>query len=274
MRLSTLSFTSALLACSIASHAEYRAEISAAYIDMETTLGAFSTDTDGWDLSGTYYFDNVDSSKGPLAEAAFLDRASGISGSFSRLSNDDLGMDLNSHGISGLFVSKQTGWLFGAAFEKADLDQPDADINTYAIRAGKYIADNSTLSVSYGYSEDADYSGSDKLQNYSLDFRHLSSTESGHSYAIAGYLGKQDSLFNSKDTLYGGSYTLYLNNNLGFGASMDMIDSDYEEIFGYSLFASWFVNESIGLSLSYTNEEADEFDFENETLAVAISARL
>ena len=41
---------------------------------------------------GTYYFKNVDSSKGPLAEAAFLNQASNVSVaySFSKLSGDEV----------------------------------------------------------------------------------------------------------------------------------------------------------------------------------------
>ncbi len=76
------------LALSVTAHADYRWELGGDYTQAQTdttikdrNTGASKSnnvDSDVGRLYGTWYMENVDTSKGPLSEAAFLDHASNI----------------------------------------------------------------------------------------------------------------------------------------------------------------------------------------------------
>ena len=67
------------LAMSAAAQAEYQWELGAGYSTGEFDIGDQNPDNDVLSGYGTYFIDAVDDTKGPLAEAAFLDRTSSIS---------------------------------------------------------------------------------------------------------------------------------------------------------------------------------------------------
>ena len=74
------------LALSATAQADYRWEVGAGYangtVDTETKNTGNdqnnNNDADIGSIDGTYYMETVDTSKGPLGEAAFLDHASNI----------------------------------------------------------------------------------------------------------------------------------------------------------------------------------------------------
>ena len=151
----------------------------------------FVDDTDAQGLSGTYYFNPVDTRKGPLAEASFLDRASSVSLRYERakvssqiafvsvLPSPSAPMPAaanaetrttnnNSYGASGLFVSKDSGWLLGARYDRIDrsnfsgvivtgvvsptppsIQLTSNDIERSTITVGRYIADNTVINVGW-----------------------------------------------------------------------------------------------------------------------------
>ena len=67
------------LAMSATAQAEYQWELGAAYATGEFDIGDQNPDNDVISGYGSYFINAVDDTKGPLAEAAFLDRASSIS---------------------------------------------------------------------------------------------------------------------------------------------------------------------------------------------------
>jgi hypothetical protein len=87
-----------LMACSAAAcAADYRFEASASY-DRETVAGSFFENTDTMNLAGAWYFEPVSTEGVPLAEAAFLGRASRVSAVLARI--DVLGTHLNAQAAS------------------------------------------------------------------------------------------------------------------------------------------------------------------------------
>jgi hypothetical protein len=115
------------LALSVTAQADYRWELGGDYTagqysaDVKTNAGNRSSDDldqNVGQLYGTWYMENVDTSKGPLSEAAFLDHASNIT-----LYGKDGELDLNSldsrlsdeDGQSFGFESRyvETVWLAG-----------------------------------------------------------------------------------------------------------------------------------------------------------------
>ncbi len=79
-----LTALSAILSSTYVNAADYQSEISASYANSDSER----RDDSDYGVSGTYYFKPVDSSQGPLAEAAFLQRASGISLTYTRSESD------------------------------------------------------------------------------------------------------------------------------------------------------------------------------------------
>ena len=107
-------------ALSVSAQADYRWELGGDYsagttdTKLKTPLGSRdnSNDADIFSASGTYYLENVDTSKGPLSEAAFLDHASNITlfGSdgeveFSNFDNKDG----QTYGAKGRYVAEGPG---------------------------------------------------------------------------------------------------------------------------------------------------------------------
>ena len=114
------------LAMSVAAQADYRWEVGGDYtygqISADVKNNDFSNRSDDIDenigrLYGTWYMENVDTSKGPLAEAAFLDHASNITifGEDGEVDLSSLDRDLNdedgqSYGIDSRYVAEGPGW--------------------------------------------------------------------------------------------------------------------------------------------------------------------
>ncbi|MDQ2075142.1 putative porin [Marinimicrobium sp. ABcell2] len=81
MKIKSLAVLTALSLCSaLATAAPYQTEINGAYINFD--------DSDDFNLRAAYYFSPVESSGSPLAEEAFLGRASGVYLDYDRLESD------------------------------------------------------------------------------------------------------------------------------------------------------------------------------------------
>ena len=119
-------------------------------------LKSYLLDAKGCGIGFIYHLSPVDNSKGPLAESAFLDRASGISLDFERLSDDTIDIDANTHSISGHFVSKDTGWTFGIGFVNADIDNLNLDTDQLSLTIGRYTSENTTVAFNWDSTEIGD----------------------------------------------------------------------------------------------------------------------
>lgn len=65
-----------VLAAEVSTAQTYRSEVRLGYLDSNNEL--FNSDSSAWMAGGTYYFSPVNSTNHPLAEAAFLEKASNI----------------------------------------------------------------------------------------------------------------------------------------------------------------------------------------------------
>jgi len=236
---------------------DYQAEIGLVYgtIDTEVDLGPFgsgSVDANTAMLFGEVYFDKVDTSKGPLAEASFLSKSSGLMASYTDIEN----VDDNSWGLGGRFV-------FGEDYIiEADYSS-DGDIDSYGIGFGKYLSDNTDVVVSYGSSDDLDALNADMHSVVSL-----SGTSSlAYSLGIA-YLKASD------ESGYGlsGDLTYYFNNNFGIGASVARDSIDDIDSTSWALNADWFVNNSWDLGLMYSSTDLADI-VTVDMLAASVSFR-
>lgn len=261
-----------LTALSLSAQADYQFEVSGAYATGELTAGnGADADQDLFTLGGTYYLAPVDDSKGPRSEDAFIDKASGVSLVYTggEVDFDNGGdSDISSYSIDGMYVTPTNHWIIGLGYDFEDGDGgPDTD--TFSIRAGKYIADTTTVVAGWTFSEDDD---NREVDAYALDLEHLEDLGESALKLEAG-IGWADSNFGSDVTVYSVGATYYINNYIGVGGSYSYADSDDAELDSYTLFGEYWLNDSIGLSLGLTALDEDGSSAESDAVIFAVTGR-
>jgi hypothetical protein len=244
----------------------YRWEINAGYAAGEYSGDFPDTDFDAFDISGSYYLNNVDTTKGPRSEAAFLDHASDVSLEYTYAEIDDNGIDVDgdTYGISGRYVTNQAGWIFAAGYERSE--PVNAEIDTGTLSVGKYITDNTSLIVSYAKA-DADKGGDTDIFSLGLEhFWALGSNDGG--IKLEGNAGTGDDI-----DIYNLTGTWYVNQSLGFGASYGKFDAGIDESDRYGIHTEWFITRHIAANLSYVHEELDKADFETDEFRIGARVR-
>ncbi|CAA0125253.1 Uncharacterised protein [Halioglobus japonicus] len=266
------------LALSVTAQADYQWELGGDYTYGEINAdvrngpnGNKSKDIDEniGQLYGTWYMETVDTSKGPLNEAAFLDHASNITVfatdgqvDLSSLNSNLDDEDGQTYGFESRYVAegpgwKLSGWLMQVGYEYADFD---STVDTYHIGIGKYVTPNTTLVVDYqSIDVDANNGGSTSTDGYSADVEHFFAFGNGGLKVNAG--GGKIVVSGADDVE---SYNIggmwYLTNNLGFGAGYQNTSQDSYEINSWNIEANWFITESFAMDLSYGQNDFDDID--------------
>ena len=284
------------LALSATAQAEYQWELGADYSTGEVDIGSASPDKDVISGSGTYFIDAVDDTKGPLAEAAFLDRASSINifASNGEIDGDfvkDLGV--KNYGMQIHSVFSDGGWIADFGYKRIENDTlstslaagplptPRAqrgletiDVDQFALGFGKYLTDRTTLVFTYAYS-DIDEAGD--YNTYRLDLEHLFQFSFGDIKAEASYglvdVSVNDE-FEDKDDIdiYKVGATYYFNKNIGLGVNYGEEDFDSDAFQRWEANASWFITDQWEVSVNYLDGEFDDID-DVEEKAVTIGTR-
>jgi hypothetical protein len=216
-------------------------------------------------LYGTWYFENVDTSKGPLNEAAFLDHASSITafatdGAVDLNSIDDRlqEKDGQTYGFNSRYVAegpgwKLSGWLGELGYEYRDLS---SSVNIYHTAIGKYLTPNTTFVVNY---DRIDVSSGVDTNGYSADLDHFFAFANG-GLKVNASVGKVVVSGADDVDAYEIGGTWYLTNNLGFGAGFMNVQQAGREVNSWGVDASWFITESLAMDLSYGQESFDSID--------------
>ena len=267
------------LALSSTAQAEYQFELSSNAHTGDIEIGNVDADRESFGLTGTYYLGSVDTSKGPLAEAAFLDRASSITLDFSigEIDFDDGDFDVDHYSAESRLVSKETGWLVDLGYRRTEID--NEEIDTFAIGVGKYVLENTAVVLSYANSDavalnyvDFDVESTGDFDRYGLAVEHLWQLETGAiKLDLSAALVDVDNADDINVWALGGTY--YLNPSLGFGADYSHSDSDETDVEDWSLFAKWFVTEQVELSLAYSEQEDDELGLESDAIMFNANVR-
>ena len=265
MKKSTIAAGLALLASGLCHAGTYQAEITPGYSTGEIEIGNADFDTDAFTIGGEYYFNGVDDSKGPLAEAAFMDRASSIRAAYINGENDGRGSDTDFDGytLGGRLVDEASGWLFSIDYDELDIDR-GADIETWDFTVGKYVAENTTLSFTYSTSEE----GNIDTDIYAVDVKHIAALSGGAYISLSGILGVGDVDRADDPLIYGGSFTYYPVRNIGVGASAVFTDSDDTDEQIYSLFGSWFPADNLAITASYEFLEDDDINTDADLFSI------
>jgi hypothetical protein len=270
--------TALLLAVTGAQAYQFEVQGQAEYIDNTVNTNDSYTGA----IQGTYYFKNVDASKGPLAEAAFLNHASNVSLAYSygEYDEDAAGQDLVAHtyGAKGeAYIPTSVVPVYASAsYNHTILDGKNGQANDngdrYALELGALALPNFLVAV--GYTSVADQTSYDafNIMNNGVAKSQLESDTIGLDQdaitARTKYVGDIDGtnmsiafesgLVYGDDTAFNLGSTLYVTPKLGLGVSY------YESSFAGSPDSAlgakvdYFITPAVAVGASFVKANADE----------------
>ena len=245
-------------------------------------------------VQGTYYFKNVDSSKGPLAEAAFLNQASNVSLAYQYGQYDapveEGRSDIESH-VYGAKAEAYVPTKFVPAYASASyshtvLDGKNGESNDqgdrYALEVGALAAPNFLVAV--GYTSVADQFALDAfnvMSNGAVKAVGETATIGDDQDAITArtkYVGNIDGtnmalgleagLVYGDDTAYQLKTDLYLTPALSVGASY--VESSFagtpDSAWGANV--NYFITPAIAVGASYVNANAESANLDTQSVGV------
>ena len=243
-------------------------------------------------VQGTYYFKNVDATKGPLAEAAFLNQASNFSLAYNygEYDVDAVDEDFVSHVYGAkaeAYVPTQLVPVYAsAAYSHTITDgkggQDNDNGDRYALELGAVVAPNFLVAV--GYTSVAD--------QYSLDAFNIlangvakaaleSDTIDQDQDAITArtkYVGAIDGtnmavgfeagLVYGEDTMYNLKTDLYLTPALSVGASYVETSANTNVDSAWGANVNYFITPAVAVGASYVNANAVGVARDTQTVGV------
>lgn len=269
--LKKLALATALIASLGTAHA-YQAELNAGY--ENTDLDGFSADVNTFSIGGKYYLNGVQVKNSPLAEAAFLGRASNIGLAYAHANTDDEGAELkiDTVGINGEFFIPDSQFYVAGSLNRAEVTVENefgkvSDDNTgYAVEAG-YLPINGLL-LAVGISKeniDAYQAGKKGFIN---TFSSASALADDTAFTLRAkyvtlignhYANFEASTAFGDETAYGVAADLYIDPTLSVGVSInDTTLEDFDTVF--SVRAQKFFTPAIAAGVNYTTTDgADSF---------------
>ncbi|UHT66220.1 porin Omp33-36 [Acinetobacter lwoffii] len=242
-------------------------------------------------VQGTYYFNNVDASKGPLAEAAFLNQASNVSLAYNYGEYDEAGLDIVSH-TYGAKAEAYIPTKFVPAYASASYNhtindsknalETDDNGDRYALELGALVAPNFLVAV--GYTSVADQTSYDAFNILSngvvkaglesetiADKKDAITARTKYVGAIDGTnmsIGFESGLVYGEDTAYNLGTTLFLNPQLSVGASY--MESSFagspDKAWGANV--NYFITPAVAVGASYVNANAEGQALDTQTIGV------
>lgn len=269
--LKQLALTTALIASFGTAHA-YQAEINANY--ENTSFDGDSEDLDTFGIGGKYYLNGVNTKNSPLAEAAFLSKASNIGLGYANSSIDEDGADLeiDTVGLNGEFFIPNSQFYVSGSLNRSEVTVESefgkaSDDNVgYALEAG-YLPVDGLLIAAGVAKENLDPMYVSK--NGFIDtFSNISAVADDTAVTLrAKYVTQIGNHFtNFEGATYFGDETayrlgtdLYIDPTLSVGVSfMDTTFDDFDTV--WAVRAQKFFTPAIAVGLNYTTtEDADSY---------------
>ena len=242
-------------------------------------------------VQGTYYFKNVDATKGPLAEAAFLNQASNFSLAYNYGEYDEDGLDIVSHTYGAkaeAYVPTQLVPVYASAAyshtindSKNNLEFDDQG-DRYALELGAVVAPNFLVAVGYtSVADQTSYDAFNILSNGVAKAALESGTIAEDQDAITArtkYVGAIDGtnmavgfeagLVYGESTAYNLKTDLYLTPALSVGASY--MESSYNDSpnKAWGANVNYFITPAVAVGASYVNANAVGEAVDTQTVGV------
>lgn len=261
--------------------------VQAAQYQTEAGILYEATDVDPNDditiigIAGTYYFAPIDV-KGPLAEAEFLAKASGVGAGY--LSADaDIGntnVDGNGYYLGIKYVVPGPDLVLGLIVDSIDLSGGGADLESSSttFQIGKYVSDTALLGFSYMTGTQS-ITGQPDNDLGGIEFSGKMLTKmNGKAVSLNASFGQESYDYGSgndgTNTILsiGGDY--YVDDTLGIGAGYATNSGDDSSTEGSTLSfnITKFVTNTTSILFGYETFLADSAD-DSTTLTLGISAR-
>lgn len=208
-------------------------------------------------LQGTYYFNQVNDRNGPLAEAAFTQRASNVNASYSYANNSDLETHINSFNAGGEFYVPNSDFYASASigrnFTKIK-GFKQVGVTGYTAEVGLLPINNLLVAVGVAGLDTANENETDPT----IRAKYLTKLNN-NDVNIEGNVRVGDG-FN----MYGISGDYYLDRTLSIGASYNLTTVDNEDdIYSVGLNARKFIAQNIsvqgGVNFGKAVGNADNF---------------
>lgn len=242
-------------------------------------------------VQGTYYFKNVDSTKGPLAEAAFLNQASNFSLAYNYGEYDENGLDIVSH-TYGAKAEAYIPTKFVPAYASASYSHTindsknalatDDQGDRYALELGALVAPNFLVAVGYtSVADQVSYDAFNILSNGVAKAALESETIADDQDAITArtkYVGAIDGtnmaigfetgLVYGESTAYALKTDLYLTPALSVGASYAETSADIANDKAWGANVNYFITPAVAVGASYVNANAESDVRDTQTVGL------
>ena len=278
--------TALLLAMTGAQAYQFEVQGQAEYIDTTANDKDF---TGG--VQGTYYLKNVDSTKGPFAEAAFLNQASNVSVAYNYGEVGSKGTDVVAHNFGAkaeaYVPTKVVPVYASASYSHTILDSKNAN-NTdnngdrYALEIGALPTQNFLVAV--GYTSVADQAAVDAFNvmgNGVAKAAAEAATIGQDQDAItarAKYVGAIDDtnmaigfesgIIYGDDTAYQFKTDLFVTPKLSVGASYAESSFAGTPDSAWGANVNYFITPAVAVGASYVNANAEEVALDTQTVGV------
>lgn len=243
MKKTLLGAAIALLSSSVVFAQDYQFEIGAQYDNGDNG----STDFDGYGFDAKLHLKKVDTSKGPLNEAAFLDKSSFATLSWVTSKADFSGAKSEDEiAIGGRFV---TGSNIIIEADYTDYSGYGDDTG-YSVGVGSYIGAGMDVVASY------DAFDKSKKSTFAVDLHGLSPLKGETAVAFDAGLSYIDvSVDDGYGITAGADY--YINNAVSIGAGFGYASIGDFDSSSFDVRADYFVTPIARLGLGYTTEGQD-----------------
>ena len=244
-------------------------------------------------VQGTYYFKNVDATKGPLAEAAFLNQASNFSLAYNygEYDVDADKADFVSHVYGAkaeAYVPTQLVPVYASAAYSHTINDSKNNLasddqgDRYALELGAVVAPNFLVAVGYTSVADQDsYDAFNILANGVAKAALESDTIDQDQDAITArtkYVGAIDGtnmavgfeagLVYGEDTMYNLKTDLYLTPALSVGASYAETSANTDVDSAWGANVNYFITPAVAVGASYVNANAVGVARDTQTVGV------
>ncbi|MEG1709520.1 MAG: porin Omp33-36 [Acinetobacter sp.] len=280
--------TALLLAMTGAQAYQFEVQGQSEYIDATVNDKDF---TGG--LQGTYYLKNVDTSKGPLAEAAFLNQASNVSVAYNYGELGSQGLDVVAHNYGvkaeAYVATKIVPVYASASYSHTLLDAKNAastvlegNGDRYALELGAVVVPNFLVAV--GYTSVADQAAVDAFNvmgngvakavaETATIGRDQDAITARTKYvgAIDGTnmaIGFESGLIYGEDTAYQLKTDLFVTPKLSVGASYAESSFAGTPDSAWGANVNYFITPAVAVGASYVNANAEQLALDTQTVGV------
>ena len=276
---------------STSAFADYRFELTLSGSESSTeTTSKFSDekfehDNDARGAELTFYFSPVSTKNVPLAEAAFLAKASSLSYEYSRARyNGDILLDTQTDKKIALHTVIADRAILGVFSDNREYEADDRlfrysnSHNNWGVYAGAYLTDSSTLTLSVT-KHDSDFGSLDGTPSlYSLRYNNLIAINSQYLalYAAAGFANSE---YTDNTSVFEMGLAWYFNNHISTGVEWRYYSSDDYNAHHIRPSLDYHINENVAVSLAYAavrdedTQRNDREETERDTYELELSVR-